>query len=143
VQRQLGDLAGAENTLQKGLRVDPTNHVATAQLGQIYQDRGQTDLAAAMYQRSLHKNWYQPGVQSRLATLRTTQPTSTVATQTAFYPPPGPAAAPPIALGPNRAPQAYPLPTYRRSQPAMALSPPNADPAHVPATADAGVVAPF
>ena len=69
LQREMGDLSGAEQSLQKSLRVAPGNHVAMAQLGQLYQNSGQPDRALAMFQRSLHTNWFQPQVQSRVAAL--------------------------------------------------------------------------
>lgn len=67
LKRETGDVSGTENLLQNALRVRPNDHIATAQLGQLYQDTNQPNRAAAMYNRSLHNNYYQPEVQSRLA----------------------------------------------------------------------------
>lgn len=69
VQRESGDIAGAEQSLQNALRADPTHPIALAHLGQLYQTTGRPDQAAAYYQRSLASDWDQPEVQSRLATL--------------------------------------------------------------------------
>jgi Flp pilus assembly protein TadD len=69
LQREMGDTAGAEQSLKNALRIQPNNDVATAQLGDLYRANGQSDRAVAMYQRSLHTNWFQPQVQSRLASM--------------------------------------------------------------------------
>ena len=69
VQRESGDTAAAEQSLQNALRADPTHPIALAHLGQLYHGTGRADMAAAYYQRSLASNWDQPEVQSRLATL--------------------------------------------------------------------------
>ena len=69
MQREMGDTGGAEQSLRNALRIEPNNDVATAQLGDLYRTTGQNDRAVAMYQRSLQKNWFQPQVQSRLATM--------------------------------------------------------------------------
>ncbi len=74
LKRELGDVPGTERLLQNALRIKPNDHVATAQLGQLYQDTNQPDLAIAMYRRSLHARWYQPEVQSRLAQLQRQSP---------------------------------------------------------------------
>lgn len=68
-KRETGDVAGSEQLLMQALRVKPNDHVATAQLGQLYQDTNQPDRAMAMYRRSLYTHWYQPQVQSRLTDL--------------------------------------------------------------------------
>lgn len=68
-QRETGDVAGAEQSLQMALKARPGHPVALAQLGQLYQSNGRNDLAASYYQRSLAAKWDQPEVQSRLATL--------------------------------------------------------------------------
>jgi Tfp pilus assembly protein PilF len=70
IQRENGDRNAAEQSLYRALAASPNNAIATAQLGQIYQETGQTDRAAAMYRRSLQANWFQPQVQSRLASAR-------------------------------------------------------------------------
>ena len=70
-KREQGDTVGAERSLMQALQVRPNHHIATAHLGQLYQDTGQRDRALAMYQRSLHKNWFQPHVQSRVASMGT------------------------------------------------------------------------
>lgn len=69
IQRETGDIASAEQSLQMALRADPTHPIALSHLGQLYQSTGRADMAAAYYQRSLSSNWDQPEVQSRLATL--------------------------------------------------------------------------
>lgn len=76
LQRESGDTAGAEQSLKNALRIAPNHDIATAQLGDLYRSSGQSDRAVAMYQRSLHTNWFQPQVQSRLATLNAS-PTQT------------------------------------------------------------------
>lgn len=70
LKRELGDIAGTEGLLLSALRVKPNDYVATAQLGQLYQDTNQPDRALAMYRRSLQNRWYQPEVQSRVAQLQ-------------------------------------------------------------------------
>lgn len=109
LQREMGDFAGAEQSLKNALRIAPNHDIATAQLGDLYRAMGQNDRAVAMYQRSLHTNWFQPQVQSRLATLNASP------TQTAR------------AL-PSQQPLAYsqPLPTYAgatRAAPIVAGTP--------------------
>lgn len=69
IKRESGDMAGAEQALQQALRVKPNDPIATAQLGQLYQDTNQPERAVAMYRRSLYTRWYQPQVQSRLSQL--------------------------------------------------------------------------
>jgi Tfp pilus assembly protein PilF len=75
-QRETGNLAGAEQSLKNALHIAPNHEIATAQLGDLYRETGQSDRAVAMFQRSLRKNWFQPQVQSRLATMNAS-PTQT------------------------------------------------------------------
>ncbi len=76
LQKETGDVGGAEQSLQQALKVKPTHPVALAHLGQLYHGTGHPDLAATYYQRSLAANWDQPEVQSRLATLTDVNPSS-------------------------------------------------------------------
>ena len=69
LQRETGNVAGAEQSLRNALKADPTHPTALAHLGQLYHESGRPDQAAAYYQRSLAAKWDQPEVQSRLATL--------------------------------------------------------------------------
>ncbi|WP_162130583.1 tetratricopeptide repeat protein [Schlesneria paludicola] len=69
IQRESGDMAGAEQSLRNALKASPTNPIALSHLGQLYQGTGRSDAAIAYYERSLAANWNQPEVQSRLATL--------------------------------------------------------------------------
>jgi tetratricopeptide (TPR) repeat protein len=103
LKRETGDLPGSEQLLLNALRVKPNDHVATAQLGQLYQDTNQPDRAIAMYRRSLYARWNQPEVQSRIAQIQRqpyAPPTATVpmisASAVAVQPP---QFAPPIAEG--------------------------------------------
>jgi len=67
LKRETGDIAGSERLLVTARRLNPDDHVAAAQLGQLYQDTNQPQRAAAMYKVSLNKRWSQPEVQSRLS----------------------------------------------------------------------------
>lgn len=69
LNRETGNQAASEENLRQALRIDPSNSTALAHLGQVYQDQGRSGEAVAMYRRSLHQNWYQPDVKSRVATL--------------------------------------------------------------------------
>lgn len=69
LQRQSGDIYGAERSLHRALQTNPQHPTAMAHLGQLYQDAGQPDRAATMYQRSLAVNMEQPQVKSRLQML--------------------------------------------------------------------------
>ncbi len=161
-QREQGDTAGAEQSLMQALQVRPNHHVATAHLGQLYQDTGQRDRALAMYQRSLHKNWFQPHVQSRVASLGASP--SGLMNATNYVAPTPQQAGTRFAAQPTtnvaqygssrRVALLYPLPTYDNATSSMAFgsqpifaqqsipaagpilsaAPPkfNPDPAHVP-----------
>ncbi len=74
LQQQQGNQSAAVESLQAALKIQPNNPVALAQLGQVYQDTGQTELASAYYQRSLQGNWRQSGVQNRLAAIQSKNP---------------------------------------------------------------------
>ncbi|MFO0427432.1 MAG: tetratricopeptide repeat protein [Planctomyces sp.] len=67
LQRELGNSAGAAQSLQQALQVNPGHATALAHLGQYYQDVGRPDQAVAMYQQSLRADFNQPEVHSRLA----------------------------------------------------------------------------
>ncbi len=69
IQRESGNLPGAEQSLRRALQTNPRNAAALAQMGQLYQDSGQPQQAASMYRRSLASRWQQPGVRSRLQSL--------------------------------------------------------------------------
>jgi len=113
LKREMGDLSGTEQLLQGALRVRPNDHIATAQLGQLYQDTNQPDRAIAMYQRSLHHNYYQPHVQSRVAQLQR----STPGTGYASVPSHGPAGTATAYAQPQ-----FALPTYQHVNSRMATS---------------------
>lgn len=70
LHRETGNEAGAAQELQQALQINPNHAKAQAALGQYYQDTGRTAEAMTMYQHSLRNNWYQPEVQSRLATMK-------------------------------------------------------------------------
>lgn len=74
LKREMGDVSGSEQLLLTALKIRPNDHIATAHLGQLYQDTNQPDRAIAMYRRSMYTRWNQPQVQSRLAALERTRP---------------------------------------------------------------------
>ena len=67
LQMELGNRDAAAQSLQRALQVNPGHPKALAHLGQYYQQRGQHQQAAAMYQQSLRSQWNQPEVHSRMA----------------------------------------------------------------------------
>jgi Tfp pilus assembly protein PilF len=69
LNRELGNEPAAEQNLRQALQIEPRNSTALAHLGQVYQDQGRSGEAVGMYQRSLHQDWNQPGVRSRLSNL--------------------------------------------------------------------------
>ncbi|MFN0053858.1 MAG: tetratricopeptide repeat protein [Planctomycetales bacterium] len=142
-KRESGDLAGSEQLLQSALRIKPNDHIATALLGQLYQDTNQPDRAVAMYQRSLYSNYFQPEVQSRMVQLQREPPSGPYASPVygptappLSYAPPQ--AGQPLAYGSANAPLGYgpvisqqPLSGPIVSQPgALAPIAADADPAH-------------
>ncbi len=128
LNREMGDMAGAEAALRQALLTQPNHSVALAQLGQVYEQTGRTQQAMAIYRRSLHANWLQPKVQSRMATLG-----QHAINRTAFN-------SPVFSATPSAA--TAQLPVYGGSAgnewsrvsavPELAVEPANADPAHVP-----------
>lgn len=67
LQRELGNNAGAVQSLERALDVNPNHATALAHMGQYYEEAGQIDEAVAYYQDSLHADWNQPEVHSRMA----------------------------------------------------------------------------
>lgn len=67
LQRQTGQSAGAAQSLQRALQINPNHAVAMAHLGEYYEGAGRPDQAATLYQQSLQSDWNQPDVHSRLA----------------------------------------------------------------------------
>lgn len=67
---QSGDISGAEQSLKAASNVDPNHPKVLAHLGQLYQQTGRSQEALAMYQQSLNSEWYQPQVQSRIASIK-------------------------------------------------------------------------
>jgi len=133
LNRETGNLGESEENLRQALKIEPTNSTALAHLGQVYQDQGRGNEALAMYRRSLYQNWYQPQVQSRVATLGTTGAPGWAPTQT-FAAQPGP-----VIVQQPTATQAVtlmpPIPTgataSSASQPVQLGAPiTSADPAH-------------
>ena len=153
MQREMGDLASAEQSLLQALKIQPNHPIALAHLGQLYQDTGQTDRALAMYRRSLATNWFQPEVQSRVAALgyspatlmaqapraggasfRTAGPAfPTIPAgppRAAWMPPRDGAPAAPLLAGP--APSFAPPASTQAAGPGIIPQTANADPAHAP-----------
>lgn len=160
LKRELGDVPGTERLLQNALRIKPNDHVATAQLGQLYQDTNQPDLAIAMYRRSLHAKWYQPEVQSRVAQLQRQHPNAGYAIARPAYAGPmntGPVSAQAQYRAPFSEPSSFGPTTYVDPQmaspvaiaPRVQLGSPiadaDADPAHATGqiSADMPAVTPF
>lgn len=79
LMQQSGDLSGAEQSLKAAANVDPNHPKVLAHLGQVYQQTGRTEEALAMYQQSMNSEWYQPQVQSRIASIK--KPYSTTSSQ--------------------------------------------------------------
>jgi len=164
LKRELGDIPGTERLLQNALRIKPNDHVATAQLGQLYQDTNQPDLAIAMYRRSLHAKWYQPEVQSRVAQLQRQYPNANYAIARPAYASPlngpvyngqvpaqaqyrapasDPAIGPTTYVDPQMSPPVAIVPRLQLGSP---MADADADPAHATTgqiTAEAPAVSPF
>lgn len=71
LQRELGNDSGAVQSLERALDVNPNHATALAHMGQYYEEAGQLDEAVAYYQDSLHADWNQPEVHSRMAAAST------------------------------------------------------------------------
>jgi Tfp pilus assembly protein PilF len=71
LQRELGNNTGAVQSLERALDVNPNHATALAHMGQYYEEAGQLDEAVAYYQDSLHADWNQPEVHSRMAAAST------------------------------------------------------------------------
>jgi Tfp pilus assembly protein PilF len=138
LKREMGDISGTERLLQSALRIKPNDYVATAQLGQLYQDTNQPDLAIAMYRRSLHARWNQPEVQSRVAQMQRQYPNSGYAIARPVFGAPVSAQAPfgaPTTQSSSIGPTTYANPMF---SPPVAIAPrdqlgspiSDADPAH-------------
>lgn len=69
-----GDIAGAEQALTQALQVNPKNHIAAANLGELYDEQGRAPEALALYEKSMNRRWDQPQVQSRIAGLKSSNP---------------------------------------------------------------------
>ena len=66
LQKEMGDVTGAERSLAQALRMRPGHPLALANLGQIYEETGRRGLALSAYQRSLATDWNQPQVASHI-----------------------------------------------------------------------------
>ncbi len=139
LKREMGDVGGSEQLLLSALRAKPNDPVVTAHLGQLYQDTNQPDRAIAMYRRSLYTRWYQPQVQSRIATLERNYPqAATSGVRFASLPPQYGPNPPAYAYAPSAPSVAqYPLPTYMSASRPIYPTPAVAEATSVPAFAPA------
>lgn len=143
LQRESGDLKGSEESLLNALKVKPNDHIATAQLGQLYQDTNQPDRAIAMYRRSLYTRWNQPEVQSRITQLERQSAQASYGTAPPVYTAPPPAQAyygTPSPLG--RQATQLPPSTYAPSTYSPSTNAPSTG-AHVPFPTPVGASQPF
>jgi hypothetical protein len=136
-KRETGDTKGAEEMLLSALRVKPNDHIATAQLGQLYQDTNQPDRAIAMYRRSLYTRWNQPEVQSRIGQLEGQGPPAVYRGMPRRAAPANYGTPPPVAIQPFPATNApttglvpYPTPVVARPALQPGAADVDADPAH-------------
>ncbi len=117
--QQSGDVAGAEQSLKAANRVDPNHPKVLAHLGQVYQQTGRSEEALAMYQQSMNSEWYQPQVQSRIASIK--KPYSTTSSQERIaakgweHGPLGNGSLFRYQTRTAQATHAHPLPTYQNS----------------------------
>ena len=65
-QQEMGNLDAAQMELEQAYQMYPNHPGINAQLGQVYESRGDQRRAARMYRRSLAMRRYQPHVSSRL-----------------------------------------------------------------------------
>ncbi|QDV16018.1 photosystem I assembly protein Ycf3 [Gimesia panareensis] len=68
--QQNGDMTGAEQSLRAAANIDPNHPKVLAHMGQLYQQTGRNEEALAMYEQSLNSEWFQPQVQSRIASIK-------------------------------------------------------------------------
>ena len=69
-----GDAVGAEQALVQALQLNPKNHTAASNLGDLYHEQGRAPEALALYEKSMHRRWDQPQVQERIASLKSSYP---------------------------------------------------------------------
>ncbi|QDT97337.1 tetratricopeptide repeat protein [Gimesia aquarii] len=116
LQQQSGDLGGAEQSLKAASNADPNHPKVLAHLGQLYQQTGRSEEALAMYQQSMHSEWYQPQVQARIASIKKPYSTSTgtnrIAAKGWSHGPLGNGSRFRYQSRTAQASNAYPLPTY-------------------------------
>jgi Tfp pilus assembly protein PilF len=121
IEREHGDRLECEKTLYRALALDPGSAIATARLGDFYQEAGKNGRAMAMYERSLRANWMQPDVRSKLAALSNSRGVAAPPTVIAWNP-----AGFPLAAYPSPQPVAFAAPSF-----SAVTAGSNDDPAHL------------
>lgn len=72
LRHQLGDLRGAQARLQQALQLEPQNQRALVEMGLVYEELSRPDLAAVLYERTLHTDPNQADIANRLNAIRAT-----------------------------------------------------------------------
>jgi tetratricopeptide (TPR) repeat protein len=119
LQREMGDLTGAERSLAQALQIRPGHPLALANLGQVYEETARPQLALAAYQRSLGIDWNQPQVATRVARIRNSGSAMGGSVIAAAPGAPVVAVAPgtPLASLPTGWAHPTPVPPYRQDSP--------------------------